>query len=130
MPSATTTPSLAMRCWCARPRRAPTPTSRITPRPSTTCCARRPDFERREHDADLRTFPCRPPCHRAGPRAARLAGRHPGRAAPHVQAAAAGSLRAAGGAPLHAAVAEELLHRHALLSARLVHDEVQPAGLQ
>ncbi len=40
---------------------------------------------------------------------------------------AAGSLRAAGRAPLHASLAAQLLDRHALLSARLVHDEVQPA---
>ena len=43
---------------------------------------------------------------------------------------AARSQRARRGAPLHAALAAQLLHRHAFLSARLVHDEVQPAGLQ
>ena len=45
-------------------------------------------------------------------------------------ASAARGQRARGGAPLHAPVAAELLDRHALLSARLVHDEVQPQGLQ
>ncbi len=44
-------------------------------------------------------------------------------------AAAAGSLRAAGRAAFHAAVAAELLDRHALLPARVVHDEVQPEGV-
>ena len=44
-------------------------------------------------------------------------------------AAAAGSIGAAGGAALHAPVAAQLLDRHALLSARVVHDEVQPEGL-
>src|SRR4029453_7925358 len=37
----------------------------------------------------------------------------------------AGSLRAGRGAPLLPAVADELRRGHALLSARLVHDEVQ-----
>ena len=36
--------------------------------------------------------------------------------------------RAGGDAPLRAAVAEELLDRHRALSARLVHDEAQPAA--
>ncbi len=51
-------------------------------------------------------------------------------AAAHPGAAAARGGRAGGGAPLHAPVAAELLHRHALLPARVVHDEVQPEGLQ
>ena len=51
-------------------------------------------------------------------------------AAPRAAAAAARGERARGGAPLHAPVAAELLHRHALLPARLVHDEVQPQGVQ
>ena len=41
-------------------------------------------------------------------------------------AAAAGSRRARRGAALHEPVAAEHVDRHALLSARLVHDEVQP----
>ena len=45
-------------------------------------------------------------------------------------AAAARGQRARYGAPLHAPVAAEFLDRYAFLSARLVHDEVQPAGLQ
>ena len=40
----------------------------------------------------------------------------------------AGAQRAAGGAPLHPAVAEELCDRQRALSARLVHDEAQPAA--
>ena len=42
---------------------------------------------------------------------------------------AAGSQRAGNRAPFHAPVAAQLLHRHALLSAGLVHDEVQPEGV-
>ena len=45
-------------------------------------------------------------------------------------AAAARGVGAAGGSALHAAVAAQFRHRHAFLSARLLHDEVQPAGLQ
>ena len=45
-------------------------------------------------------------------------------------AAAARGRRAGGRAALHAPVATQLLDRHALLSARVVHDEVQPEGLQ
>ena len=40
----------------------------------------------------------------------------------------AGAQRAAGGAPFHAALAEELCDRQRALSARLVHDEAQPAA--
>ena len=34
----------------------------------------------------------------------------------------------AGGAPLHAAFAQQFLHRHRNLSAGFVHDEAQPAA--
>ena len=37
--------------------------------------------------------------------------------------------RARSGAPFHQAVAAQLLHRHAFLSAGIVHDEVQPQGV-
>ncbi len=50
--------------------------------------------------------------------------------APLKTAGAAGSLGAAGGAAFHAAVANELLHRHAFLSLGLMHHEVQPEGVQ
>ncbi len=49
---------------------------------------------------------------------------------PAPAAAPARGVGAAGGAALHAALAAQLRHRHALLPARLLHDEVQPAGLQ
>jgi glycine dehydrogenase subunit 2 len=52
----------------------------------------------------------------------------PEAAAPSLPAAAARDQRAADGAPLHAPVAAELLDRHALLPAGVVHDEVQPAA--
>ena len=45
-------------------------------------------------------------------------------------AAAARGQRAGCGAPLHPPVAAEFLDRYAFLSARLLHDEVQPQGLQ
>ena len=44
------------------------------------------------------------------------------------RAVAAGGVRGRGHASLHAPVALELRHRHRALSARLVHDEVQPEG--
>src|ERR1700761_9433060 len=42
----------------------------------------------------------------------------------------AGSFRTASAASLHEPVAQEFLDRHAVLSARFVHDEIQPARLQ
>ena len=42
-------------------------------------------------------------------------------------AAPAGARRARGDAPLHRALDAQLRHRHGLLSARLLHDEIQPA---
>src|SRR5690606_39618423 len=54
----------------------------------------------------------------------------PRKAAPQATRSFAGSLRAAGRQALHAPVAAQFLHRHTLLPAGFVHDEVQPARLQ
>ena len=77
-------------------------------------------------EADLREVAARPPRRHAAeattfpPRGSRRA---PARAA-----AAAARARRAGDRPaLHRAVDAQLRHRHGLLSARLLHDEVQPA---
>jgi hypothetical protein len=53
----------------------------------------------------------------------------PEKSAPQAARDAARAQRARSGAPLHAALAAQFLHRHALLSARVVHDEVQPEGV-
>src|SRR5713101_1760176 len=68
------------------------------------------------------------------PRAARPArglrrrGRHPRGVPAHSTAAPSGADGAAGGAALHAPRAAELFGRYRDVSARLVHDEVQPEG--
>ena len=55
-------------------------------------------------------------------------GRGSRRAAPHRAAASSRGDRARARASLHRARRPELRHRHGLLSARLLHDEAQPAG--
>src|SRR5580658_7336626 len=127
-----------MRCWCVPPRPRPAPTSSVIATRWAKCCRRHALPEAHEvtdectRKSDLRILP--PGARGERPVAARAAGertRRPTRAvAPRATAAAAGSGRARDGAPLHAPVAAQLLHRHALLSARLVHEEVQPQGLQ
>ena len=73
---------------------------------------------RRSSRLACRRSTCRSPTRRADPagRCARGA------------AAAAGGRRARPGAPLRAPLAAQLLDRHAVLPARLVHHEVQPEG--
>ena len=81
---------------------------------------------KRSDEADLREVAARP----ARPRRAeaRPAGaRDPGRARAQGAAAAPRARRARGAAPLHRALDPQLRRRHRLLSARLLHDEVQPA---
>ncbi|CAA9553522.1 MAG: Glycine dehydrogenase [decarboxylating] (glycine cleavage system P2 protein), partial [uncultured Thermoleophilia bacterium] len=65
-----------------------------------------------------------------GPRRARgrRGGAPAGRAPQAGAAGAARAVRAGAGAPLRAPLAAQLLDRHAVLPARLVHDEVQPEG--
>src|SRR6185369_3668309 len=78
---------------------------------------------------DLRAVLARPPgllAARAG-RAGRAGAAGAAREVPAGRAGApAGSLRTGRGAPLLPPVADELRRGHALLSPRLVHDEVQP----
>ena len=78
------------------------------------------------HEADLREVaggPSRPRHSEAGPARAGGAGGARAQAA----AAAAGARRAGGAAPLHRALDAQLRDRHRLLSARRLHDEIQPA---
>ncbi len=75
-------------------------------RPARACCADGAERRRRPRADD--PYPREP--------AARAARR------------AAGAVRAGRGPPLHRAVAAELRRRHELLSAGLLHDEVQPQG--
>ena len=123
-----------------RGRRASTPAIRsaATTRGSTTRCSspsprsgrstRSRSSWRRSREADLREVAGGPPRHRRaaaarGPRRARGAGG----AAAQGAAAPARARRAGGAAPLHAALDAQLRDRHGLLSARQLHDEVQPA---
>ena len=124
-----------MRCSSARPRRARGPTSSAyaaalgrRARPNAdggltvaTRCTRTLIFEHLAPGPQRR---------RRSIPTAESAAAIPEHSAPRHATAAARGVGAAGRAPFHAALAAQLLDRHALLPARLVHDEVQPAGLQ
>ena len=130
-----TTRSSATRCSSARPRRAPTPTSRPMPARSPRCSTAgsgrlSAGDVAMQRKADLRALAPGRSADASTQQAAAPRPRSRRRSGAAQPAAAAGSVGAAGSAPLHAAVAAQLLHRHALLPARVVHDEVQPAGLQ
>src|SRR5581483_1670428 len=81
-------------------------------------------------EIDFRDFPRRPRrlCAASAGEAGRLARAF--EIATRASAEASSRVGAAGGASLHATVAIEFLDRHAVLSARLVHDEIQPARVQ
>src|SRR3972149_10000983 len=80
--------------------------------------------------ADIRTITNQPPQSLPSPAGESGGEGHSGKIPPQKTSAAAGSLRDAGGAALHETVAAEFLDRHAFLSARILHHEIQPACVQ
>src|ERR1700692_245778 len=83
-----------------------------------------------ERNADIRTEQTRTTGRHAVPAQGPRLRRNSRAFAPCGAAPPARGVRAAGGAPLHPPIADELFDRYALLSAWLLHDEVQPEGVQ
>src|SRR3989441_11340060 len=116
----------ALPIWSPSPRSARRPRSMPSRRPSRR---RWRDDHERLRQADLRAVLARARglVARRGRRArGRPAEAPPGAVCPQGRARAARSLRVRHRPPLLAPVAHELRRRHALLPARLVHDEVPP----
>ena len=118
MRSAATTRGWTTRCSSLSPRSGRRPRSTGSPRCSRRC---------RDDEAHLRAVR---PGRRASSAPAATTSRRPvpPELARASAAAPARGRRARARPPLHRAVDAQLRDRHRLLSARLVHDEVQPAG--
>ena len=124
-----------------RARRASTPATRsgaTTPASTTRCSSRSPRSGRsrrstgssrrcRSHEADLREVAGRAAAGIGVPKPDLPVPEVPAELAAQAPAAPAGARRAGGAPSLHRALDPQLRHRHRLLSARQLHDEVQPA---